>query len=193
MTKYAKVEDMDKETRAALLGSLFGDELFLGGITCTDAFRSSRQTRLVLTDQRLITFQRKADTHPLTEIDRSDIYTAEFDKGILTRKLTVTGSNGFSQEWDLNIDGASEFAEAVQSHDTYAIYDNDAVTEHRSQNNVIDNYQSSPTANTETDENLHKSRHKTKDQSKTGANNQRQKNIGESTTDQHSIVAALSS
>lgn len=154
MPKYPTIKDIDEKTRAALLASLYENEQFLAGITATDALRASRQTRLILTDQRLLTFKRKTETNPITELDRRNISHVDFEKGILTRKLVVASSDGFSQEWDLDINGASEFAEILLSENSRGDYDGTIQIKHSSGTDTEHNSPPSSEVNTRFDDGI---------------------------------------
>ena len=177
MPKYPTIKDIDEETRTALLASLYENEQFLAGITATDALRASRQTRLILTDRRLLTFKRKAETNPLTEIDRKNISHADFEKGILTRKLVVASSDGFSQEWDLDINGASEFAEALLSGNSRGVYDGTIQTGRPSRTDAEYNPHSSSEANTKFDDDIRHDLTNNRRQSEPSQGDNRENNV----------------
>lgn len=121
MAKYATVADLDEDLKRGLETTLEPDERFLGGTTCTDAFRSSRQTRLILTNWRLFEFDPKQQK-PQTIINRDEITDVVYSTGFITQKLTIFGSGGFSKEWDLDHTGADEFVEAIRSQSQYSVY-----------------------------------------------------------------------
>ncbi len=193
MPKYATLDDIDEETRYSILTALHENERFLGGITATDAFRASQQTRLILTDQRLLTFSQKNATSPLSEIDRANISHADFEEGILSRTLTIVGTDGLTQEWDLDINGAGEFAEAVLSGGVQRVYDDDFQIESHSHINGVNDSKTTPGFNNGPGGNTERNHGRDREPSATERGRSTQEPVTDSSTDyQHPAIADLS-
>lgn len=114
MGSYNTIEELDRKTQKGVQGALFQDEVFLGAIDCRDSLFPSRRTKLILTDQRILTFKRGFLRQKTKDYDRDRISNIEFSKGILYRKLSVNGS-GFTESWYVDYSTGQQFATAARS------------------------------------------------------------------------------
>lgn len=114
MGSYNTLKELDRKTRKGVQGALFQDEVFLGAIDCRDSLFASRRTKLILTDQRILTFKRGFLRQKTKDYDRNRISNIEFSKGILSRKISLNGS-GFTESWYVDYSTGQQFATAARS------------------------------------------------------------------------------
>lgn len=114
MGSYSTLEELDRKTQKGVQGALFQDEVFLGAIDCRDSILPSRRTKLILTDQRILSFKRGFLRQKTKDFDRDRISNIEFSKGILFRKLSLNGS-GFAESWYVDYSTGQQFATAARS------------------------------------------------------------------------------
>lgn len=122
MVRYGATGDLEDGIREAILESLRPEERFLGGIRGADAVRSKRQTRLILTDTRLIAAKQTRSGIEIRSVDRNDITGIGYKSGILNSDLEISSRDGFSESWSLQNDGADAFVKALQQRDSYTVF-----------------------------------------------------------------------
>lgn len=100
LNEYSSLADFDKKRGNALESLLYSDEQFIYGIDVYDALflSGARASKLVLTDRRVIEFKRGFIKESSKDFKLDDIASIEYDKGYVTRKVTLEGS-GISNEY----------------------------------------------------------------------------------------------
>lgn len=117
MGNYTTIQDHTPAVRIAIGEILSEGEHYCLGVHCTDAVRSKKQTRLVLTTDRILELKptRSSEATLVNAIDRESIAEVEYDKGTLTRTLRIRNADGFTTEWGLDYQGADDFIEALKT------------------------------------------------------------------------------
>lgn len=122
MATYASLADVSARLRRKLEAVMFSGEEFLGAIDTWHRFRFVTTEVLILTDQRIIQYQKGLVRESTTDFDRNRITNVSFDKGLVRRNLTVSGS-GFSETWRVPYTGGQEFAAAIRAPEPQPVYD----------------------------------------------------------------------
>ena len=128
MASYATIADLDRKTKKGVQSSLFTGEEFLGAIDVYDSIIGRKRTKLILTDQRVVMFKRGFIRQSTVDYDRNQITNISFDKGLVRRKLGISGS-GFSEEWYVDYEAGQQFASAIRSSEPQRILREDRTTE----------------------------------------------------------------
>lgn len=149
MGNYTTLSDFGRRTRTGIEESLFTGESFLGAIDVFDALRASRRTKLVLTDRRLLEFKRGIIRQSIKDYDREQISNVSFDKGIIYRKLSVTGS-GFNKKWTVDPEGGRQFSAALRDRNKNPVFERQSTSEDGTDTDSADTA-SGVTNSTETD------------------------------------------
>lgn len=108
--EYRGMADFDSKRREALETLLYTDETFIYAIDIYDAiiFRKWRATKLVLTDQRIISFKRGFIKESSRDFSLDEIVSIEHKKGYLYRKIEI-GGHGVSKEFQTLQDVGKKF------------------------------------------------------------------------------------
>ena len=115
LKEYSSIDQFDDKRRSALSSLLYSDETFIYAIDVYDAvFRTdARASKLVLTDQRVIEFQRGFIRESSKDFRLEDIASIEYDKGYVMRKVTLEGQ-GISKDFQTLEDYGRTFVTAVR-------------------------------------------------------------------------------
>lgn len=133
MASYATLSDLDRKTQRGVQSTLFNSEEFLGAIDVYDSLLGRKRTKLVLTEQRIIEFKRGFIRQSTVDYDRDRISNISFDKGIIYRKLGISGT-GFNEKWYVDYEAGQRFASAARSNEPQKVLDK---SENRTHNNII--------------------------------------------------------
>lgn len=115
LNEYYSLDDFDTKRGRALEALLYEDETFIYAIDVYDAILlpSTRASKLVLTDQRVIAFKRAFIKESSRDFSLDDLVRIEYEKGMVMRKITIEG-HGISDDYQVLEDLGRTFATAVR-------------------------------------------------------------------------------
>lgn len=121
MTTYATLRDLPGGVSQKVEAAMFPGEEFLGAIDTYHLLRIISTELLILTDQRVILYKKGLIRQSTKDYDLDRISNVSFDKGIIFRKLKVSGS-AFSSTWALPYNGGQAFANAIRAPEPQPVY-----------------------------------------------------------------------
>lgn len=122
MSTYASLADFNGRIRQNIEASMFQGEQFLGALDTWHLVRLTTTELLILTDQRILLYKKGIVRESTRDYDRDKITNVRFDKGLLRRKLKISGST-FSETWRVPHKGGQEFAAAIRAPEPQPVYD----------------------------------------------------------------------
>ena len=96
---YENLDDLDRRRQSALKDILFEGEEFVLAIDCKEGrIRSKTNTKLVLTDNRIIAFKKGIIKMASEDYNLDDISSIQFESGIMSSEIHLQGS-GIDDEY----------------------------------------------------------------------------------------------
>lgn len=108
MAKYATIDDFEENLREEVEYTLFDQEQFLGAIDCAN------RTKLILTDQRIIEFNRGLLRQSTESFAGDEIASVDYQKELLTAKITI-GTTNSEETYQFTRNEGQKFASAARN------------------------------------------------------------------------------